>query len=45
MVFINPLYFISDDGLTLKNCKIVSVNKGSGDKSKSFEYINDFNRK
>ena len=45
MVFADPPYFLSNDGLTIKNGKITSVNKGKWDKSKGFEYINDFNRK
>jgi len=45
MVFADPPYFLSNDGLTIKNGKIASVNKGKWDKSKGFEYINDFNRK
>ena len=31
--------------ISIHNVKIVSVNKGSWDKSEGFEYINDFNRK
>jgi site-specific DNA-methyltransferase (adenine-specific) len=45
MVFADPPYFLSNDGLTIKNGKITSVNKGKWDKSKGFEYINGFNRK
>ncbi len=45
MVFADPPYFLSNDGLTIKNGKITSVNKGKWDKSKGFEFINDFNRK
>ena len=45
MVFADPPYFLSNDGLTIKNGKITSVNKGKWDKSKGFEYINDFNRR
>ena len=45
MIFADPPYFLSNDGLTIKNGKIASVNKGKWDKSKGFEYINDFNRK
>ncbi len=45
MVFADPPYFLSNDGLTIKNGKITSVNKGNWDKSKGFEYINDFNRR
>ena len=45
MVFADPPYFLSNDGLTIENGKIVSVNKGKWDKSKGFEFINNFNRK
>jgi site-specific DNA-methyltransferase (adenine-specific) len=44
MVFADPPYFLSNDGLTIKNGKIVSVNKGKWDKSKGFAFINEFNR-
>lgn len=45
MVFADPPYFLSNDGLSIQNGQIVSVNKGSWDKSHGFEYINEFNRK
>ena len=45
MIFADPPYFLSNDGLTIKNGKIASVNKGEWDKSKGFEYLNDFNRR
>ncbi len=45
MIFADPPYFLSNDGLTIKNGKITSVNKGKWDKSKGAEFINDFNRK
>jgi site-specific DNA-methyltransferase (adenine-specific) len=45
MVFADPPYFLSNDGLTIQNGKITSVNKGNWDKSKGFEFINEFNRK
>lgn len=45
MVFADPPYFLSNDGLSIQSGEIVSVNKGNWDKSKGFEYINDFNRK
>jgi len=44
MVFADPPYFLSNDGLSVQNGKIVSVNKGKWDKSKGFDFINDFNR-
>lgn len=45
MVFADPPYFLSNNGLSIQSGKIVSVNKGKWDKSEGFEYINDFNRK
>jgi len=44
MIFADPPYFLSNNGLSIKSGKIVSVNKGKWDKSEGFEYINDFNR-
>lgn len=38
-------YFLSNNGLSIQNGQIVSVNKGKWDKSEGFEYVNDFNRK
>jgi len=45
MIFADPPYFLSNNGLTIKNGKITSVNKGNWDKSKGFEFVNEFNRK
>ena len=45
MVFADPPYFLSNDGLSIQNGQIVSVNKGSWDKSEGFDFVNDFNRK
>ena len=45
MVFADPPYFLSNDGLTIINGKITSVNKGDWDKPKNLDYINDFNYK
>lgn len=45
MVFADPPYFLSNDGLSVQNGQIVSVNKGKWDRSEGFEYINNFNRK
>ena len=45
MVFADPPYFLSNNGLTIKNGKITSVNKGDWDKSYGLEFINNFNRK
>ena len=45
MVFADPPYFLSNDGFTVKNGKIASVNKGEWDKSNGFEFVNSFNYK
>ena len=44
MVFADPPYFLSNNGLSIQNGQIVSVNKGSWDKSHGFDHINNFNR-
>ena len=44
MVFADPPYFLSNNGLSIQSGKIVSVNKGDWDKSHGFEYVNEFNR-
>ena len=43
MIFADPPYFLSNDGLTIKNGKITSVNKGNWDKSYGFNEVNKFN--
>ncbi len=43
MVFADPPYFLSNDGLTIKNGKISSVNKGNWDKSLGFQENDKFN--
>lgn len=45
MVFADPPYFLSNNGLTIQSGKITSVNKGKWDKSHGHEFVNDFNRK
>ncbi|WP_038246989.1 DNA-methyltransferase [Ghiorsea bivora] len=45
MIFADPPYFLSNDGLTIKNGKIVSVNKGKWDKSLGAKEMNKFNRR
>ncbi len=45
MIFADPPYFLSNDGLSIQSGRIVSVNKGKWDKSEGFNFINDFNRK
>ena len=44
MVFADPPYFLSNNGKSIQNGKIVSVNKGEWDISKGQESINNFNR-
>lgn len=44
MVFADPPYFLSNNGKSIQNGKIVSVNKGKWDKSKGFGFVNEFNR-
>ena len=44
MVFADPPYFLSNDGLSIQSGKIVSVNKGEWDKALSNQYMNTFNR-
>ena len=45
MIFADPPYFLSNDGLTINNGKIVSVNKGKWDSANNYDFVNDFNRK
>ena len=44
MVFADPPYFLSNNGLSIQSGQIVSVNKGNWDKSEGFDFINSFNR-
>lgn len=44
MVFADPPYFLSNNGLSIQNGLVVSVNKGSWDKSEGFDFVNSFNR-
>ncbi len=44
MIFADPPYFLSNDGITCQGGKMVSVNKGDWDKSASFEDKHNFNR-
>ncbi len=44
MVFADPPYFLSNNGLSIQSGKIVSVNKGKWDKSLGTKHINNFNR-
>ena len=44
MVFADPPYFLSNNGLSIQSGEIVSVNKGNWDRSEGFNFINEFNR-
>ena len=43
MIFADPPYFLSNDGVTCKSGEMVSVNKGKWDKFTSLEEIHKFN--
>ena len=45
MVFADPPYFLSNDGITCQAGKMVSVNKGAWDRVDSWEEKHDFNRR
>jgi DNA modification methylase len=45
MVFADPPYFLSNNGLTIKNGKVSSVNKAAWDVSPGIYEINEFNMK
>ena len=45
MIFSDPPYFLSNDGISVQAGKIVSVNKGEWDKGLSQEDMHDFNRR
>lgn len=45
MIFADPPYFLSSDGISCSGGKMVSVNKGDWDKSISVEEKHKFNRK
>ena len=42
MIFADPPYMLSNDGITCQNGKMVKVNKGKWDKSKGFENDTNF---
>ena len=44
VIFADPPYFLSNDGITCQAGKMVSVNKGVWDKATTFEEIHEFNR-
>ncbi|MBM0637289.1 site-specific DNA-methyltransferase [Campylobacter sp. VicNov18] len=43
LIFADPPYFLSNDGLSIQNGKIVSVNKGQWDKGDNIDQIDAFN--
>lgn len=43
MIFADPPYFLSNDGMTCKNGRMVSVNKGKWDKSLGVQDNHEFN--
>ena len=43
MIFADPPYFLSNDGISLQSGKVVCVNKGNWDKGKSQEDMMAFN--
>ena len=43
MVFADPPYFLSNNGISVQSGKMVSVNKGDWDRSNGFEKDNEFN--
>ena len=44
MIFADPPYFLSNDGITCHSGKMVKVNKGKWDKGMSTEDIHEFNK-
>ena len=45
MIFADPPYFLSNDGISVQAGKLVSVNKGEWDRGGTPEKINDFNKR
>jgi site-specific DNA-methyltransferase (adenine-specific) len=45
MIFADPPYFLSNNGITCKGGKMVSVNKGEWDEGKNYKEKHSFNRK
>lgn len=43
LIFADPPYFLSNDGITCQSGKMVSVNKGMWDRAETFEAIHEFN--
>ncbi|MBR0077300.1 MAG: site-specific DNA-methyltransferase [Bacteroidales bacterium] len=44
MIFADPPYFLSNNGISCQSGQIVSVNKGDWDKGKTPEEMNEFNK-
>lgn len=44
MIFADPPYFLSNDGLTINSGKIVSVNKGEWDKKENYDDVREFTK-
>lgn len=44
MIFADPPYFLSNDGISVQSGKIVSVNKGDWDRADSVSSVDEFNR-
>jgi site-specific DNA-methyltransferase (adenine-specific) len=44
LIFADPPYFLSNDGITCHAGRMVSVNKGVWDKASTFEEIHEFNK-
>lgn len=45
VIFADPPYFLSNDGITCKSGKMTSVNKGDWDKAATFDDKHEFNRR
>lgn len=43
MIFADPPYFLSNDGISVQSGKIVNVNKGEWDKGGTTKIVNEFN--
>lgn len=44
LIFADPPYFLSNDGLSIHSGKIVSVNKGKWDKKENYKDVNEFTK-
>ena len=45
LIFADPPYFLSNDGLSIHSGKVVSVNKGEWDKKQNYEDVSNFTNK